>query len=235
MFHSTNRIRTIKCVLAIFLILGGLISCSEPEGDGKENFVKIHEVIHNVIYDIRYYSTDNFVGAKVDGYLAPIAFITKAAGDALMKVQNELNNEGLGLKIFDAYRPQKGVDHFVRWAALPSDTLTKSKYYPNINKANVFDLGYVATKSGHSRGSTLDLTIIYLESKEALDMGSPWDYFGEISHHDSPLVNAQQTANRNKLRSIMLMYGFKQYDNEWWHYTLKKEPFPETYFNFDVK
>jgi D-alanyl-D-alanine dipeptidase len=234
MTHSTNSTKPAK-VVSVLLILICLISCSEPKQDGKENFVQVHEVIPNVVYDIRYYSTDNFVGAKVDGYLAPIAFITKKASAGLVQVQNELNIEGLGLKIFDAYRPQKGVDHFVRWGAIPSDTLTKEKYYPEIKKANVFDLGYVATKSGHSRGSTLDLTIINLDSKKALDMGSPWDYFGEISHHDSPLVSQQQTANRNKLRSIMSKYGFKQYDNEWWHYTLNDEPFPVTYFNFDVK
>ena len=203
--------------------------------NGKANFDQINQIIPNIEYDIRYFSKDNFVGARVDGYLAPIAFITKEAGAALIKVQEELNRDGLGLKIFDAYRPQKGVDHFVRWGKVAEDTVTKSKYYPNINKANVFELGYVATKSGHSRGSTVDLTIIDLQTKVEMDMGSPWDFFGEISHHDSPLVNAQHTANRNKLLSIMLKHGFKQYDNEWWHYTLMDEPFPDTYFDFDVK
>lgn len=235
MSFSNKKNPSTKLITSVILVLIALVNCTEPSKQGKENFVKIHEVIPNVVYDIRYYSTDNFVGARVDGYLAPIAFITKEAGIRLNQVQTEINNEGLGLKIFDAYRPQKGVDHFVRWGAIPSDTITKAKYYPNINKANVFDLGYVATKSGHSRGSTLDLTIVDLETKQELDMGSHWDFFGEISHHESPLVNEQQTTNRNKLRNIMLKYGFKQYDNEWWHYTLKEEPFPDTYFDFDVK
>lgn len=235
MSFINKRKASVNIVASIFLVLMTLVNCAETTEEGKENFVKIHEVIPNVVYDIRYFSSDNFVGARIDGYLAPIAFITKEASARLKQVQTELNNEGLGLKIFDAYRPQKGVDHFVRWGAVPSDTISKAKYYPNINKANVFDLGYVATKSGHSRGSTIDLTIVNLDTKQELDMGSPWDFFGEISHHDSPLVNEQQTTNRNKLRTIMLKYGFKQYDNEWWHYTLKAEPFPTTYFDFDVK
>ena len=221
--------------LVIFLLLFLFSGCSESNYDGKENFDQIHEIIPNIEYDIRYFSNDNFVGAKVDGYHAPIAFITKEAGTALVKVQDELNQVGLGLKIFDAYRPQKGVDHFVRWGAVVADTLTKQKYYPNIKKANVFELGYVAKRSGHSRGSTLDLTIINLKTKVELDMGSPWDFFSEISHHDSPLVNDQQTENRDELRSVMLKYGFKEYANEWWHYTLKDEPYPEIYFDFDIK
>lgn len=233
---STNKRKApfIIVISALFVLIS-IVKCTNPSEKGKENFVKIEEVIPNAVYDIRYYSSDNFVGTRVDGYLAPIAFITKEAGDRLIQVQKELNDEGLGLKIFDAYRPQKGVDHFVRWGAIPADTITKTKYYPNINKTNVFDLGYVATKSGHSRGSTIDLTIVNFETKQELDMGSPWDFFGEISHHDSPLVNKDQSANRNKLRTIMLKYSFKEYDNEWWHYTLKKEPFPATYFNFDIK
>lgn len=209
-------------------------SQKSPELDDS-GFVQIHEVIPNVVYDIRYHSADNFVGAQVDGYINPTAYISKEAASALKKVQEALNKEGLGLKVFDAYRPQKAVDHFVRWGAVVSDTLTKQKYYPEINKARVFELGYVAKKSGHSRGSTIDLTVIYLDSKEEMDMGSAWDFFGPISHHDSPMVNETHTANRNKLRELMKANGFKEYSNEWWHYTLDNEPYPDTYFNFDVK
>jgi len=223
-----------KCLLIAIMTLVCL-ACTKTSDDGKSSFVQIQQIILDVEYDIRYFSSDNFVGARVDGYLAPLAYTTKEAGTALVLVQNELKKEGLGLKIFDAYRPQKGVAHFVRWGRVPGDTLTKTKYYPDINKANVFELGYVATKSGHSRGSTIDLTIIDLKTKTELDMGSPWDFFGEISHHDSPMVNESQTANRNKLRTVMLKHGFKEYANEWWHYTLKDEPFSETYFDFDIQ
>jgi len=213
-------------------------ACNSPKVEehlDKSGFVQIHKVIPNITYDIRYQSADNFVGAVVDGYKAPTAYISKEAAEALKKVQTDLNKEGLGLKIFDAYRPQKAVDHFVRWGAAVADTLTKSKYYPEINKARVFELGYVAKKSGHTRGSTVDLTIVDLETLAEMDMGSGWDYFGAISHHDSPLVDSLHTANRNMLRNLMKTHGFKEYSNEWWHYTLADEPYPDTYFNFDVK
>lgn len=211
-------------------------SCSNKKvQSGHEGFVQVHEVIPNIVYDIRYYSTDNFVGARVDGYLKATAYISQEAAGALKKVQAVLNQEGLGLKVFDAYRPQKAVDHFVRWGKVIGDTLTKHKYYPEIDKARVFELGYVATRSGHTRGSTIDLTIVDLETGKEMDMGSPWDFFGQISHHDTDLVNEVHTANRNKLRGLMLAHGFKEYANEWWHYTLKDEPYPDTYFNFNVE
>lgn len=202
---------------------------------GREHFVYLHQVVSDVLISPRYYSKDNFVGAQVDGYKKPTLLISKAAGQALGKVQEKLRREGLGLKIFDAYRPQKAVDHFVRWAKDPADTLTKAKYYPETKKSEVFRLGYVASKSGHTRGSTIDLTIIDLETKEEIDMGSGWDFFGEISWHSSDLVDPKQKANRRKLKAIMEKYGFKAYSKEWWHYTLRDEPFPTTYFDFDVE
>lgn len=185
--------------------------------------------------DVRYFSEDNFMGRRVDGYQDDIVLLTNEAAFALIDVQRSLREQGLGLKIFDGYRPQKAVDHFVRWAADPADTLTKSTYYPDLPKDRLFDLGYIARKSGHTRGSTVDLTVVDLDSGQELDMGSHWDFFGEISHHDSPLVDAQATANRNLLRSVMLEHGFSPYANEWWHYTLAKEPFPDRYFDFDVE
>jgi D-alanyl-D-alanine dipeptidase len=139
------------------------------------------------------------------------------------------------LKVFDAYRPQKAVDHFVRWAEDPADTLTKQKYYPNVAKDRLFELGYIARKSGHTRGSTLDLTVVNFETGVELDMGSPWDFFGDISHHDSPLVGEEATVNRELLRGLMLEEGFRPAVTEWWHYTLEDEPFPERYFDFDVE
>lgn len=220
----------------VFLLLLVMVSCfSVGAQSGKEYFVNVQKAIPAISLDIRYFSEDNFMGTRVDGYKKPLAFVTKETGKALLKVQSELSKEGLGLKIFDAYRPQKGVNHFVRWAKIPSDTLTKSKYYPQTNKADVFELGYVASKSGHSRGSTLDLTLIYLESGKEVDMGSGWDFFGEISWHAATNISKQQKANRNKLKDVMLKFGFKLYTKEWWHYTLTDEPFPKTYFDFDVE
>lgn len=230
-FEPMNKF---ACLCLIVLFSNCQSGTNDPTQD-KSGFVQIHEAIPNIVYDIRYFSTDNFVGARVDGYHKATAYLSKEAAEALKKVQTALNEEGLGLKIFDAYRPQKAVNHFVRWGSVVADTLTKAKYYPEIEKARVFELGYVAKKSGHTRGSTLDLTIVYLDTKEEMDMGSGWDFFGEISHHDSPLVGDVHTANRNKLRNLMKKHGFKEYKNEWWHYTLADEPYPNTYFNFDVE
>lgn len=225
-----------KTIIPLLAVLFIGVSCgTQKTKSGHEGFVQIHEVIPEVVYDIRYYSADNFVGARVDGYLKPTAYISSEAAKALKEVQLALNQEGLGLKVFDAYRPQKAVDHFVRWGEIVSDTLTKTKYYPEINKARVFELGYVAKRSGHTRGSTIDLTIINLDTKEEMDMGSPWDFFGAISHHDTELVGEFHTVNRNKLRNLMRKHGFKEYANEWWHYTLKDEPYPDTYFDFNVE
>lgn len=211
--------------------------CQEQRTAEQDNrgFVSIHEVIPSVVYDIRYHGTDNFVGARVDGYKKATALLTKEAATALKNVQDELNEEGLGLKIFDAYRPQKAVDHFVKWGKDLGDTLTKAKYYPDFEKARLFELEYIAEKSGHTRGSTVDLTIIDLETKEEMDMGNAWDFFGAISNHDSPLVGTEHTANRNKLRNLMKKHGFVEYPQEWWHYTLENEPYPATYFDFDVE
>jgi zinc D-Ala-D-Ala dipeptidase len=180
-------------------------------------------------------TSDNFVGSPVDGYNRPVILITHQAAIALRDVHTELNTQGLGLKVFDAYRPQKAVDHFVRWAADPADTVTKSKYYPEVPKNRLFELGYIAERSGHTRGSTVDLTIVNLATGVELDMGSPWDFFGEVSHHDSPLVDEEANANRDLLRNVMIRHGFRPYANEWWHYTLENEPYPETYFDFDVE
>jgi peptidyl-dipeptidase Dcp len=200
-----------------------------------EGFVYLDEVIPNVELDIRYYGENNFTGRQVDGYLASRAIISEPAASALKKVQQELNQQGLGLKIFDAYRPQRAVDNFVRWAADIKDTKMKKQFYPDIDKSNLFNLGYIAYKSGHSRGSTIDLTIIKLDSGEELDMGSPFDFFGPISHHDTKLITEEQRENRRLLKGLMEKHGFAAYPEEWWHYTLKDEPYPDKYFNFPVQ
>ncbi len=205
---------------------------SQPE---HPDFVYIHEIIPDVQYDIRYFTTDNFMGKRIDGYNNPVALLTGEAATALKKVQAELNNQGLELKVFDAYRPQKAVNHFIRWARVPEDTLTKRKYYPDVDKKDLFERGYIAEKSGHTRGSTLDLTIINLATGQELDMGSPWDFFGEISHQGTDLITEKQTSNRNLLLEVMKKHGFRPYANEWWHYTLENEPYPDTYFDFDIQ
>ncbi len=222
--------------LTILLSIAFLTSCTttKPEHE-KTHFTELKTLLPNLKYDIRYNTNNNFVGSRINGYNASKAYLTNEAAAALKNVQADLNAEGLGLKIYDAYRPQRAVDHFVRWGQDPDDTLTKSTYYPDIDKDSVFAYGYVAKQSSHTRGSTVDLTIIHLTTGEELDMGSPWDFFGAISNHDSPLITPDQTANRNKLRKLMLKHDFKEYPQEWWHYTLKDEPYPDTYFNWVIE
>ena len=216
--------------LFLFLVFNACAQNELPKG-----FVYIQEVIPNIIVDAKYYGDDNFIGQPIDGYKNNTAILSKEAASALKKVQNSLNDMGLGLKIFDAYRPQQAVDHFVRWARVASDTLMKTQFYPNVPKSELFKQGYIAAKSGHSRGSTVDLTIINLKTGEELDMGSPFDFFGIPSHPFYRKISDTQKENRMLLRREMLKKGFKPYDNEWWHFTLEKEPYPKTYFNFPVK
>ena len=201
----------------------------------SQEFLYIHNIIPDVVYDIRYNSADNFMGVHVEGYKKSVAMLSQEASAALKNVQDDLAAKGYGLKVFDAYRPQKAVNHFIRWAKVLSDTLTKRIYYPDLSKSVLFELGYIAERSGHTRGSTLDLTIVYKESGAEVDMGSPWDFFGDISHHGTKKISKEQTANRNILLNTMEKNGFRRYDNEWWHYTLNDEPYPDIYFDFDVK
>jgi len=199
-----------------------------------KDFVDVKKEIPSIELDIRYYSSNNFIGKPIDGYLAPKAILTKEATLALKKVQTELKEFSFGLKIFDGYRPQKAVDHFVRWGKDLKDTTMKDVFYPNVEKKNLFKEGYIAKHSGHSRGSTVDLTIIDLESKIELDMGSSFDLFGKNSWVNYKNITPTQRANRMLLHTIMLKHGFKSYPQEWWHFTLKNEPYRE-FFNFDVE
>ena len=200
-----------------------------------ESFKDVQNEITSVVLDVRYFGKDNFVGSRVEGYKAPKVYLTNEAITALKKVQEELNKKQLGLKLFDGYRPQKAVDHFVRWAKVLDDTVTKQKYYPKVPKSELFKEGYIAAKSGHTRGSTIDLTIIDLKTGEELDMGSPWDMFDPVSWVKSENISPEQQKNRNLLQKVMLDHGFKNYPQEWWHFTLKNEPFIDTYFNFNVE
>lgn len=200
-----------------------------------DGFAYVTDVIPTAILEVRYFSEDNFVGAVVDGYHAPKAILTQEAAEALKKAADILYEQGYYIKIFDAYRPQRAVDHFIRWAKDLDDTKMKGKYYPDLDKSVLFELGYIAEKSGHSRGSTVDLTLVDIATGEELDMGSGFDFFGEISNHGTDLITEEQERNRNILRDAMVAAGFEVYPEEWWHYKLKYEPYPDTYFDFPVK
>ena len=186
-----------------------------PSTDDASQFVNITDVVPDAILEIRYYSTYNFVGARVDGYEEPIALLTRQAADSLRAVSDDLMKQGYRLKIFDAYRPQCAVDHFVRWAADVNDTLMKPYFYPDVPRDRLFELGYIAKKSGHTRGSTVDLTLFDMATEKEVDMGGTFDWFGRDE--------------------AMMRHGFKPIGEEWWHFTLKNEPFPNTYFTFPVK
>jgi D-alanyl-D-alanine dipeptidase len=203
-------------------------TAAEPE-PGPEAFADVAEAAPGVVLEMRYAGEENFTGRPVPGYNAARCLMTKEAAAALAGVQEELAGMWLSLRIYDCYRPQTAVDSFVAWAADENDTLRKADYYPNLPKAELFPRGYIAAKSGHSRGSTLDLTI------DGLDMGSPYDRFDEISHTVTTLVDAPARANRLLLKLVMEKHGFKNYDQEWWHYTLVGEPYPDTYFDFPVE
>ncbi|MBR3312187.1 MAG: M15 family metallopeptidase [Solobacterium sp.] len=203
--------------------------------DDASDFVLISANIPDVLLDIRYYSSFNFIGERIDGYEAPVAVLRKEAAVRLKEVSGEMKEKGYRLKIFDAYRPQKAVDHFMRWAADPSDIRMKEYFYPEIDKKDIIPLGYVAEHSGHSRGSTVDLTLFDMRTQQDLDMGGTFDYFGELSHPDYKGVTEEQYENRMLLRDVMLRHGFRGLDEEWWHFTLKDEPCPDTYFTFPVR
>ena len=204
-----------------------------PEADSSD-FVTLTEAVPDAILEIRYYSTYNFIGSRIEGYLQPTALLTRQAAESLRQVSDELKAQGYRLKIYDAYRPQMAVDHFVRWGKDLDDTLMKPYFYP-------------ATHSSHSRGSTLDLTLFDMRTEKEVDMGGTFDWFGRESHPDcggdpetgtyrqNDTLTAQQFENRMILRRAMMAHGFKPYDCEWWHFTLRNEPFPDTYFTFPVQ
>ncbi|MEL6388792.1 MAG: M15 family metallopeptidase [Bacteroidota bacterium] len=198
-------------------------------------FVYLDQELSHANFDLRYAYRNNFLGRPVSGYGAPHVAITRQAASQITLIEEELNTMGYHLKIFDAYRPQRAVNEFRVWASDLSDTLTKHQYYPEVNKQDLFRLGYIATRSGHSRGSTIDLTICYNHTGAEVDMGGPFDFFGELSHHSFNQITEHQKANRMMLKSIMMKYGFKPYAKEWWHYTLREEPHPNRYFDFVVE
>ena len=202
---------------------------------GREYFVSLTEAVPDAILEIRYFGTYNFVGERIDGYLAPTALMTREAADSLKAVSDDVMRLGYRLKIYDAYRPQCAVDHFVRWASDVADTTMRRYFYPDVDKSRLFIEGYIAEHSGHTRGSTVDLTLFDMASEKEVDMGGTFDWFGLESHPDYRDITEEQFANRMILRQAMLRHGFKPIEEEWWHFTLKKEPFPDTYFTFPVR
>lgn len=213
-----------------------------PEEDAS-GFVLLTDVIPDAILEIRYYSTYNFIGDRIPGYEQPIAMLTRQAADSLKVVSDELIAEGYRLKIFDGYRPQCAVDYFVKWAKDLDDTRMKEYFYPELSKTVLFPQGYIASRSGHTRGSTVDLTLFDMKLEKEVDMGCTYDYFGVASHPDvlpgQPVgaykpINDAQYRNRMILRKAMLAHGFRPYEGEWWHFTLRNEPYPDTYFTFPL-
>lgn len=200
-----------------------------------EGFVYLADIVPQAREEARYATADNFLGRPVAGYRAARVVLSRPAAEALDKVARELAPFGLGIKVFDGYRPQAAVDDFVRWAADLADQSTKPRYYPGVAKAHLFRDGYIAAKSGHSRGGTVDLTLVNLADGRELPMGTPFDFFGPESWPDHPGLPAAERANRLLLRQVMTRHGFRPLREEWWHFTLENEPYPDRYFNFPVE
>ncbi|MCB4809556.1 M15 family metallopeptidase [Tamlana sp. 62-3] len=217
-------------LFALMCLLGFLSFGQLPKG-----FVYVKDVIPDLDVELRYNTTNNFLGKHVEGYFANRLILTKQAAEALKLVQEELQQQNLCLKVYDGYRPQEAVNHFVKWARVLDDTINKSTFYPKEKKKNLFKNGYIASKSGHSRGSTVDLTIIDANTGTPIDMGSPFDFFGEQSWVTYGKITKKQHDNRILLQRVMQKHGFRSYSKEWWHFTLRGEPFPKTYFNFPIK
>ena len=195
-------------------------------------FVLLSDYVPGIVQEIRYFSTYNFVGDRIDGYEAPVALLTKEAARALKTVANQANVMGYRLKVFDAYRPASAVRHFVLWGIEDLDQRMKPFFYPDLEKQALFRKGYIASRSSHSRGSTVDLTLLDMRTGKELDMGSPFDFFSELSHPDCRAVTEEQYLNRMLLQDLMTKNGFLPIDCEWWHFTLANEPYPDTYFSF---
>jgi D-alanyl-D-alanine dipeptidase len=200
-------------------------------------FVDAATVVDGLVADMRYFGTDNFIGRRIDGYEAPRCLLARPAAVALATVQRDLAAHGLGLKVFDCYRPTRAVAHFVRWARDVADVARKADYYPDVDKRDLFRLGYIASRSGHSRGATVDLTLVRRTAGQAedIDMGTPFDFFSPKSWPANRSVSQEAQKNRAVLAAAMARGGFRPYDKEWWHFTLGNEPFPDTYFDFPVR
>jgi len=206
-----------------------------PKDGVPEPFIYVDEIIEDCIIDAKYWGTDNFIGRRINGYDSPLVVMSKDAADACAKAADILRKRGYFMKIFDAYRPQKAVDDFINWAKDVKDIRRKPIHYPEVDKKDFFKLGYVSEKSGHTRGSAVDLTIVDMKTHQELDMGSIFDFMGPRSHLDADGLTELQKSNRAILISAMTECGFETYACEWWHFRLKTEPYPDTYFDFPIR
>ncbi len=234
--------RTWVLVLLCLLPLIDLMLSFSPSAQATlDGFVEVGQFIPSIQLDIKYYTEDNFIGEPIDGYTAGICLLTREATSALLQVQTDLLSQGYSLQIYDGYRPQRAVDHFVRWAADLSDTRMQDRFYPHVAKQDLFTQGYIARRSSHSRGSTVDLTLVQIDPQTdppkitPIDMGSEFDFFNPISHTFNDQITEAQRTNRMRLKQAMERHGFRNYPQEWWHYTLIDEPYPHTYFDFPVE
>lgn len=214
-----------------------LAACAHPQAK-PASFVDAATVVPGLVAEMRYAGGHNFVGRPVDGYERPVCLLSRQAAEALAKVQQDLHSQGIGLKVYDCYRPRRAVADFARWARDLADQHTKAEFYPDVDKGELFERGYIAERSGHSRGSTVDLTLVQLTTggpPGELDMGTPFDLFSPRSWPTSTEVSETARANRGLLAAAMARRGFVPLQQEWWHFTLRDEPFPGTYFNFPVR
>ena len=250
---------SLKNAMFVFVVAALMLAVSACRTDCADvtppGFVHLAEAVPDAILEVRYYSTYNFIGDRIRGYERPTPLLSVEAAKALKSVSDELLPMGYRLKIYDSYRPQRAVDHFVEWSKQTDDTRMKAYFYPDLDKSVLFPQGYIAEKSGHSRGSTVDLTLFDMKTEKEVDMGGTFDWFGRESHPDwggnpetkeytgifpagtpdSRKISAAQFRNRMLLRSVMLKHGFKPVDTEWWHFTLENEPYPDTYFDYPVR
>lgn len=222
-------------IILVWGILLSFSSHSQTINFSEGEFVEIEATLPYIQTEVRYAGTNNFVGRPIPGYNAEKIILSKLSAASLYKAIKHLNRKGYGVIIYDAYRPQKAVDYFRKWSGAPGDTIAKRDFYPDIAKKDLFRLGYIASKSGHSRGSTIDLSLTDLDTGLELDMGGSYDFFDESSSPFTDTISTEQQKNRNILREAMLKHGFRPLHTEWWHFTLKNEPYPNTYFDFDVE
>lgn len=222
-------------VFSSLLIVALVSGAANAESARHARFIDAAEAVAGLQVDMRYFGDDNFIGRRIDGYEAPFCLLTREAASALAAVQRDLAPLGFGLKVFDCYRPARAVAHFARWARDSSDQARKAEFYPEIDKRNLFSEGYISARSGHSRGSTVDVTLVHRADGQMLDMGSPFDFFGTQSWPSDRTVPAAAQANRRALAGAMTRRGFRSYGKEWWHFTLGNEPFPDIYFDFPVR
>ena len=200
----------------------------------EKGFVFLDEILHGVRWDAKYATWDNFTGKPVDGYVVNRIVGSHALAFALLEAQKQAAALGYGLLLWDGYRPKRAVDCFLRWSEQPEDNLTKERYYPNIERTEIFAKGYIASQSSHSRGSAIDLTLYHLDTETLVSMGGRFDLMDERSHHAANGLTSMEAQNRRLLRSIMEISGFEAYSFEWWHYVLRNEPYPDSYFDFPV-